>query len=358
MEHTLTKEQIMLLINSAKENGLDKITVEEPYFHKIILDIEFKDKGYLVSLYGKSTFDHGHELENYCHSSDIPGFTDYKSCLISSGLIHFDNWKEFKEWIGYLYRTEIDPTLSSRSIFLSIDSNLAYFRFISRRFPIETGTGTVHAEYFDFLLSSIVESEIDHQIRDKYNESDLKMMGMYTHIGDIRFNFRNRGKLMTRKAKFATQELNHLRGRLNAARIRGNPSKKDAEKNDIRIVESLEQFSWDKNIAAALISADRNMGNHAENSEIPYFVLEIPHSIERHHTVSSDVILNLLHDLALTFGAIKIPEIQVTLFGIWGGKTDDDYRDEAVQAWINPGSSLSGSVTRDLGLIDSLSPMD
>ncbi len=356
MEYTLTKQMIMLLLNAARNNKLDRLTIEEPYFHKTILDIELKDDDYLVSLRGKSTFDHCSQMENYCHASDIPGFTDYKGCLISSGLIPFDNWDEFTEWIEYLYRTETDPTLSSRSVFLSIDSNLAYFRFISRRFPIKTKSGTIEAKDFDYLLSSIVEEEIDHHIRDKYRDSDLKMMGMYTKIGDIRYNFRNRGKLMTRKAKFATQELSYLRSKLNAARIKGNPSKTDSEKNDIRIVESLERFSWTRNIVASLISADRNMGSHAENSEIPYFVLEIPHSIDRQHEVSSEVILNLLHDLALTFGAIKIPEIQVTLFGIWGGKTDQDYRDESVQAWVNPGSVLKDSIKRDMDVIESIIP--
>ncbi|MFO8109732.1 MAG: hypothetical protein R6U17_04300 [Thermoplasmata archaeon] len=354
MEYTLTKQKIMLLINTARKHDINHLSIEEPYFHNTILDIEFKDEHYLVSLRGKSTFDYCTGLDNYCHSSDIPGFLDYKDCLISSGLIHFDNWNEFVDWVEYLYRTEIDPTLSSKSVFLSIDSNLAYFRFISRRFPLDTDKGQISAEDFDYLLSTIVESEVDHHIRDKYGNSDLKMMGMYTNIGDIRYNFRNRGKLMTRKAKFATQELSYLRGNLNAARVRGNVSKTDAEKNDIRIVESLERFSWDKNIATALISTDRNMGSHAENSEIPYFILEIPHSIDRQHEVSSSVVLNLLHDLALTFGAVKIPEMQVTLFGIWGGKTDKDYREEAVQAWVNPGSPLNDSIKRDMAVIQSL----
>ncbi len=358
MEQTLKKQDIMLLLNQARLHDLDAFTVEEPYFHKPILDVEFRDDTYWVSLYGKSAFDHCYELGNYCHASDIPGFHDYKDCLISSGLLHFENWKEFVEWIEYLYRSEIDPTISTKSIFLTIDSNLAYFRFFSRRFPLDTREGTVKAEDFDYLLSTIVESEIDHHIRDKYNDADLKMMGMYTHIGDIRFNFRNRGKLMTRKAKFATQELNYIRGKLNAARVRGAVSKTDAEKNDIRIVESLENFAWDRNIATALISSDRNMGSHAENSEIPYFILEIPHSIDRRHQVSSSVLLNLLHDLALTFGAVKIPEMQVTLFGIWGGKTDADYKDEAVQAWINPGSPMLDTITRDLKAMDGLKPFN
>ncbi len=354
MEYTLTKPNIMLLLNAAKQQGIERLTIEEPHFHNTILDIEFKDENYVVSLRGKSAFDYRSQLKEYWDSSEIPGFLEYKDCLISSGLINFENWDDFVEWIDYLYRTETDPTLSSRSIFLSIDSNLAYFRLISRRFPIKTKSGTVRAEDFDFLLSSIVEGEIDHHIRDKYNNTDLKMMGMYTKIGDIRFNFRNRGKLMTRKAKFATQELTYLRSKLNSARIKGNPSKTDSEKNDIRIVESLERFSWTRNIVAALISADRNMGSHAENSEIPYFILEIPSSTDRRQEVSSPVILNLLHDLALTFGAIKLPEIQVTLFGIWGGKTDADYREEAVRAWVNPGSILKDNIKRDMDVIESL----
>ncbi len=354
MEEVMKKERLMMILNAARKEGIDEITVKEPYFQKDILDIKLDGASYKVSLRGKETFNFDSQIENYWDSSDIPGFQEYKGCLISSGLIDFDNWDKFVEWIGYLYQSEIDPGLSSRSVFLTIDTNLAYFRFFSRRFPVETQHGTVNDTYFDYLLSSIVESEIDHHIREKYDDSDLKMLGMYTKIGDLRFNFRNRGRLMTRKAKFATQELNYIRGKLNAARIKGSVSKTDSEKNDIRIVESLEHFAWDRNIAVALISADRNMGNHAENSEIPYFVLELPHAIDKEHTVEDKTILNLLHDLALTFGAIRLDELETVLFGIWGGKTDGDYRDESTKVWINPNSKIYAGMKRDIYIINNL----
>ncbi len=355
MEEVLTKERLMVLLNEAGKSGVDSFTVIEPYTKTQLIEVSRKDGMYKVELSGKSDFGPYPSKEDYWDRDDIPDFYDYKESLISSGLVEFENWLEFKEWVKFLYKSEIDPTLASSSVFMSIDTNLAYFRLFSRRFPLKYEDGTViKAEYFDFLLSSIVENEIDHKIKDKYDNSNLKMMGMYTKIGDIRFNFRNRGKLSTRKAKFATEELNYLRGKLNAARIKGTSSKTDSEKNDIRIVESLEKFSWDRNIVVSLISTDRNMGNHAENCEIPYFILEMPKSISKENIIDDEILLNLLHDLALTFGAVKIPEFQTTLFGIWGGKRDIDYRDESVKAWINPGSKLIDNIKRDIEVIDSL----
>ena len=354
MEEVITKDNLMVLMNEVKRQGIDSFTVIEPYFKSEMLTINIKDGFYEVELSGKDAFGPYPSKEDYWDKADIPDFEDYKDCLVSSGIVKFDNWKEFKEWIEYHYKSEQDPTLSSRSVFLTIDTNMAYYRMISRRFPFEINGSTIHADDFDYLLSSIVEEEVDHKIKDKYNNSDLKMLGMYTEIGDLRFNFRNRGKLKTRKAKFATQELNYLRGELNAARIKGNASKTDKEKNDIRIVESLENFSWSRNIEVALISADRNMGNHAENSEIPYFILDLPHSIPRKNEVQGDILQNLLHDLALSFGAIKMPELETTLFGIWGGKRDIDYSNESVRAWINPNSELKDGLKRDLNVINSL----
>ncbi|MFO7793104.1 MAG: hypothetical protein R6W73_09050 [Candidatus Saliniplasma sp.] len=355
MEEVLTKDRLMMLLNEAEKKGIDRFTITEPYTDTQLIEVIPKDGSYNVILSGKDKFGPYPSEEDYWDREDIPDFYDYKECLISSGLVEFDNWLEFKEWVKYLYKSEVDPTLASTSVFMSIDTNLAYFRLFSRRFPLEYEEGTViRAEDFDYLLSSIVENEIDHKIKDKYDNSDLKMMGMYTKIGDIRFNFRNRGKLSTRRAKFATEELNYLRGKLNAARIKGTPSKTDSEKNDIRIVESLEKFSWDRNIVVALVSTDRNMGNHAENSEIPYFILEMPKSIPRENLVESDIVLNLMHDLALTFGAVKIPELKTTLFGIWGGKRDEDYWNESVKAWINPGSELKDHIKKDIDIIESL----
>lgn len=352
MEKVVPKERLMVLLN-AMEGG--EFTVKEPFFDTTLLDVSKKGGRYEVKLSGKNDFGPFPSEDEYWDVDDLPGFYDYKDCLISSGLVHFDNWDEFKGWIEELHEAEIDPTMASQSVFLTIDTNMAYFRLISRRFPLETDGVTVTAEDFDHLLSSIVEGEVDHYIKGKYGESELKMMGMYTDIGDIRFNFRNRGKLKTRKAKFATQELNYLRGELNAARVKATSSKTDAEENDIRIVESIERFSWDRNIVPALISSDRNMGNHAENCEIPHFILEIPGSIPRKNEVGSGVVMNLLHDLALTFGAVKIPEIGTTLFGIWGGKRDVDYENESVKVWVNPGSGVRDVVKRELDIMDAIS---
>jgi len=354
MKEVMTKEQLMMLLNEMREEDLKGFTVIEPYFKNRLLKIELTPDGYEIELSGKKDMEMPISKSEYWDKKEIPGFNEYKEALISSGFVDFDNWDEFKEWIGYLYKTEKRPDLSSESIFLTIDTNLAYYRLISRRFPLRYDGTIIRAEDFDYLLSSIVEGEVDHHIRDKYHNSDLKLMGLHTKIDDIRYNFRNRGTLETRKSKFATEELNYLRGELNAARIRGNASKTDSEKNDIRIVESLESFGWDKRIDVGLISTDRNMGNHAENHEIPFFVLEMPHSIPRKRVVGCDIVLNLLHDLALMFGAVKIPEINAVLFGIWGGKKDLDYRDESVEAWINAVSPIESAVKRDMKVIKDL----
>ena len=355
MDEVLRKEELFLIFNEATRLGISEFTVEEPYFNTKMLEITLKGASADITLSPKDAFQRPSSLSNYWDSSDIPSFYDYKDCLISSGLVKYDNWKEFEDWIAYLYRSETDSSVCGKSVYLSIDTNLAYFRLLSRRFPVSNGKHVITANDFDYVMSSIVEGEIDHRIMAKYGETDLKMMGMYTKIGDIRFNFRNRGKLATRKAKFATQELNYLRETLNSIRVKATSSKTDSEKNDIRIVESLENFAWSKDIILAIISADRNMGNHAENAEIPYFILELPHRTSKTISTGMDVLLNLLHDLALIFGAIRIPELETVLFGIWGGKTDQDYRNESIQAWINANSKIEKSIKRDLKLIKGFS---
>ncbi len=344
----------MLILNDAYREGLEEFTVEEPYFKKKMLEVDLGHDPIIVTLSAKGDFQHPSTLNNYWEASDIPGFYDYKDCLLSSGLVEYSNWNDFVEWIGYLHRNKTDPTLSSRSIYLALDTNLAYLRLLSRKFPVTYNGTMVETLDFDYIMSSIVEGEIDHKIMAKYSETDLKMMGMYTEIGDIRYNFRNRGKLSTRKAKFATLELSYIRENLNSVRIKGTASKSDSERNDIRIVESLESFAWSKDIIPALISTDRNMGNHAENSEIPYFILEFPHNTPRRQLVNTKVLLNLLHDLALSFGAIRIPELETTLFGIWVGKMDSDYRNECIQTWVNSNSIIEGCVKRDLDVLRNL----
>ncbi len=354
MDEVLKKSELMVLLNQLKKQGLDEFEILEPYFKNRLLKVNIKDGSYEIELSGKEAFDIPISRDEYWDKKEIPSFKEYKEVLVSAGFVEYENWEEFKEWILHLYKSETDPGLSSEAVFLSIDTNMAYYRFISRWFPIDYDDFLIEAKDFDYLLSSIVESEIDHHIKEKYDDSDLKMMGLHTKIGDIRYEFRNRGKLETRKSKFATEELSYLRSVLNAARIRTSGSKTDSERNDILIVESLEDFCWDKNIDVALISTDRNMGNHAENAEIAYFVLELPHSIPKSKKVNSDILLNLLHDLALMYGMIELPDISTKLLGIWGGKRDDHYRSESIKAWINPGSPIESEVKREKKIMDSL----
>ncbi len=354
MREIMTKDQLMMVLNELRNEGIDEIEVVEPYFENRLLKIALKEDGYEIELSGKDDLEVPIGRGQYWDHKEIPGFNEYKECLISSAFVDFENWTDFKEWIKYQYRSEKDPGLSSEAVFLSIDTNIAYYRLISRRFPLRYEDVTVVAKDFDYLLSSIVEGEIDHHIRYKYGREDMKLMCLHTEIGDIRHEFRNRGTLETRKAKFATQELNYLRGELNAARVKADASKTDAERNDIRIVESLEDFTWDKNIDVGIISTDRNMANHAENSEIAFFILEMPPSIPKRKTVDASIVLNLLHDLALMYGAIRLPKLSTVLFGIWGGKKDKDYHDESVLAWINPSSSIERSLKRDLSITNSL----
>ncbi len=353
MRQVMNKEQMVMILNELRNENIEEIEVVEPYFENRLLKIKIEDEGYGIELSSKSDLDVPVSRGEYWDKKEIPGFNEYKECLISSGFVDFDNWVDFKDWIRYLYRSEKEPGLSSEAVFLTIDTNMAYYRLISRRFPLRYDDLTIQAEDFDYLLSSIVEGEIDHHIRYKYGKEDLKMMGLHTEIDDIRYNFRNRGTLETRKAKFATEELNYLRGDLNAARIKGDASKTDSERNDISIVRSLENFAWDKNIDVGIISTDRNMANHAENSEIAFFVLEMPHSIPKIKTVDASIVMNLLHDLSLMFGAVRIPKINTVLFGIWGGKRDIDYESESVKAWINPSSPIEKSLKRDLNILSS-----
>ncbi len=209
MEEILSKKELMILLNQLREEDLSSFDIIEPYFGNRLLKVEIKEDNYEVELTGKSDFDIPISKDEYWDKDELPGFKEYKECLISSGFVEYDNWDDFKTWIRALYQNEKDPGLSSESVFLTIDTNLAYYRFISRNFPLEYKDIVIGAEDFDYLLSSIVESEIDHHIRDKYDDSDLKMMGMHTEIGDVRYEFRNRGRLETRKSKFATEELNY-----------------------------------------------------------------------------------------------------------------------------------------------------
>jgi hypothetical protein len=147
-------------------------------------------------------------------------------------------------------------------------------------------------------------------------------------------------------AKLALNEMSFLMGELRALRIKGN-SVKGKEFNDIEIARSYGEWASEEDYDVLLITADRDMTDHARSSELMTIQLEYPHEVPEHGRIDPWAVSDLLYDLALMLGVVSLANAGLTVFGEWRGKTSSDYVEENVMVAFEDGE-MHAEVARQL----------
>ena len=251
---------------------------------------------------------------------DLPDFHDFMDVFLSSGVLRFENQTEIDENFELLKKTVDDHTIYIKPIFLGIDTNIAYYRAISRRFR----------NHFKYVVSSIVVEEIDVRIHSKYSSKMIRdFEGLpYYHI---MHEFSNGSVKEARKAKNAMSEVQHIINRLDAFRIGRTTETKDKEIRDREIAHEYRKFSDEINAEVILLTADKDMVFHAQAEQLSSIYFKLPHHLNGEYHIDPLVIPNLIYDLTLIFGILKVGN--TILLGEWHGKSSDDYFGEKIRIY-------------------------
>ena len=159
------KEEIYVLLNEYYLHGVREINVEYPQFgiSLFTLDIEnFRVKEMATSQSLESI--RRKYAKNDFMRRDLPGYYDMLDAFISSNLIEFENREEIEESFKLLRESIVDKTVYIKPVFVGIDTNIAYYRVVSRRLGDE----------FRYVVSQIVVDEIDARIHTKYSGKMLR----------------------------------------------------------------------------------------------------------------------------------------------------------------------------------------
>ena len=101
-----------------------------------------------------------------------------------------------------------------------------------------------------------------------------------------------------------------------------------------------------------LLTADDNMRVHARNFRLSSQLLVIPHEVPRTLPADQWGMANILYDLAIHFGIIRLSGLGIILLGEWMGKSVQDYLDEKVKIIVDKGSSIGDDLMRDISIVD------
>jgi len=332
----LSRRELQILTNAVFRSDRRYIHVSYPFYDLQLFTLDIA-KPELKDVVRPPEFEKARfgrrPVDREVGSEELPRYNDLRDCFLSSGFLGYKNRAEIQRRFSELKEDAGDPNRRPRPVFVAVDTNVLYHQFLSRNFPMvdERNGRRVEADDFRYVLSEIVQIEVDSRITHKYSRREIAALSKLFAHSELLNEFNNGSGLNERVAKLAFNEMNHLLTDLRALRIQGTPVK-GKEKNDIEIAQSYKNWAREGGYDVLLLTADEDMVSHARTSELMTLQLEVPFDVPNHARMDPWDVSDLLHDLALTFGVISLDNEGILLFGEWGGKTSADYQKERVMA--------------------------
>ncbi len=334
-ELVVSRRELQVLTNAIYRSDKRYVHISYPFYdlELFTLDIE---KPELSNIVRPDAFDWTRSsrkpLDRSVSADELPSYTDLRNCLLSSGFLDYRNEPEITKKLLDLRDEARDPNKRPRPLFVALDTNILYNRFLSRHLPLidESSGRSLDATDFRYVLSEIVQMEIDTKITHKYSREEVQGLASVMAHPELLKEFSNASGRRERTAKLAFNEMNFLLGELRALRIKGTPTK-GKERNDIEIAQSYKQWARAGDYDVFLLTADEDMVNHARTSELMTLQLELPFLVPEHARIDPWKMSDLIYDLAVVFGAISLDSEDILVFGEWAGKGSSDFMHEHVK---------------------------
>ena len=353
----------MVLLNEMFINGEEVIRVSYPFTDLKLMDLDMRSFSIDDVVRYRDFTDHRNEFLNGINDKflihDVPVYLDILNCFVSSKIVPFVNIDEVYAQLKRIHDDMQNPHRRPKPMYIALDTNVAYLRFFSRYLgDTVSGLSPVKATDFRYVVSSLVQQEVDARIQDKYHPHVIEEMKQSFRHEWLLSEFHNASARSTRKAKSAENELTYLMQDLKALRAIGGEFSEDKEKRDIMIVKSYREFSREDDYDLMLITADQDMAYHARNAEIPSEILILPHEVPyRIERLTQWHMVDLLYDLAITLGAITLGS-GVIILGEWKGKVESDWDSENLKLLINKSSGIYEEMERDMNIIRGIERID
>ena len=334
-ELVLSRKELQILTNAIYRGDTRYVHVSYPLYEIELFTLD-TEKPELSKIVRPDAFEwtrtNKKPLNRSFSADELPSFSDLRNCLLSSGFLNYKNETEVTRKLLELREEARDPNKRPRPVFVAVDTNILYDRFLSRHLPLkdEVTGRTVEATDFRYVLSEIVQMEIDSKITHKYSREEIQGLASVMSHPELLKEFANASGRRERTAKLAFNEMTYLQTELRALRIKGTAAR-DKEMNDIEIARSYKQWARNGDFEVFLLTADEDMVNHARTSELMTLQLELPFAVPEHARIDPWKVSDLVYDLAVTFGVISLDNEEMLVFGEWGGKSSTDYIRENVK---------------------------
>lgn len=292
VSEVITKPELQILMNL-----LGEIRVGYPLYGLHLLRAKPIETGYRIEV-TTNRREFNERVPEYL-SHELPTWTDFYECFISSGIVRYENLGEFEDNLRLYERLK-------KGVAFAPDTNLFYHRFISSFRPLDR---------YQIVVAEGVKKEIENAMNYKYRRRELEEIKREVRNAGLLREFSNRRTKKSRKAAYiALKEFERLKDRI----IIAESIKEPAHNNDEIIVKSLKRYDNMTPTLLVFLTADIAITDVAEMEGLEYFLFEYPREELGRHDVSAYQLRTLLFNLAAVFGVIEVNGI--TVFGEFGGK--------------------------------------
>lgn len=273
---------------------------------------------------------------NQLLAEEIPTANDLKICFFTSQILGLECEEELRSILGEA--ASRDHLKGEKTFFIGYDTNALRFRLNSVVEDVVSELCGHTTSKIGSCLSEIVKSELRHQWDKKYSQSDVNSLNLH-----FTWNFLNQPPKEARMARLGAVEYKHIMSQINCQEVSSRGYGDDA------IIRSYEFFRDKSNVDMCLISGDNNFTAMAHEEKIQAIYVKQPTSYEECMDCTWDQIVGLLYVTANVFGYILLGEVDV--YGIWRGKTEDDWDKYRLLIDTN-NKSLEKDLFRDMRILE------
>ena len=332
-ELVISRDELQVLINDIYCGDRRYFRGTYPFYGTTLFDLDFK-KSEIMNIVDQQLFEEARRVRTPrgMDKDDMVHYGQLKDCLLSSGFLNYENEDEVIGWLRKRRQDSVDPSEGQNFLFLAVDTNLLYYRFISRHMSFKDPDGKPFHDGLRYMVSDIVGEEISHRIQHKYRGDEISAFRSRFNDKELVGELLNANDLRGRKAKLAKIEHDFVKYHLKASRASGTGSN-DKEANDIAMAKSYGDRAQIGNHIAYMLTADRDMVGHANVYGMAAMQLVQPTSVPKHLRAHPWALRNLIYDISALFGAFSLEhnEEKITVLGEWKHKTDDDYKKERMK---------------------------
>ena len=353
------KDFLTAVINEICMDGrFDRFSVKEDFYDLRLLDVRCSDMG-VERIVDRDEFNSARSQVALAvdprHHTELPGHEDLRSSLHSSLLLPPENMDEVVGSINEAITASRRRHQFKGQMAISIDSNLAYKRLLSRLFLEKGRFGLEYDNPKDLMvpISKVSVRELssasNHKLDKQKNPTGFKRSLPGRCFTD---HLINRPTLRSVKALNALAEHGNIRDIFTYYEVDEDmPDVFDSGKADEYIVRELSSYFKKGQMDMTFLTADDSMSSLLDGERMDYLIVRYPNEVPSRLTGTPWLVRELLYDLCLNFRCIRFEGTGVSLMSVWDGKTSSDYLDERICVNLAEGSRIGEELSRDFRIL-------